>query len=790
MSTEIQTFAPQTATGTLTVSVPFPYLAQSHVKLYINGVEDTAFQWISDGAIVPSLAVVAGDTVVVKRVTPRAALITELPTTGTLKGSDLNEQSLQAVYVATEAADGLREGLALDEATETYWEAAPQGVNRLMKNVLDPVNAQDAVTKGWYDAEVTTQTGAAATSAGTAATQAAAASSSASSAVASAASATASATTASAQASAAIASAASASTSETTASDALTWAENWAIRAEDSLIPVSMGSDGTEYSSYHYAQKASDSAAAAAVDEALAAAVSLAAARNRATQIIPYGETDCWAFNFKTCTFTCIDGSGTTGYSTGRGLPNQIDVHLKQWWDDNWGIGDANHDTFCREPGRDGMWAAPAAGIYGVAHVFDPETTYPIGMLSAGDDVNDVALETPSPARPGDTIYGWTRNSCTYTTSHGTQAPFVFANQNPVELTIASTTGGVHYIDSQWERAASGDVPAAKKTMKVCLKYSDDGTAQRYVKCSATNVDGTWWMVIDLLTMTVTADSGNWDSAATIWNLASFPGATMFIREFTTSTASATANNAFEIYFSEDSSGTTTYNGDGASKFYIGYAAIEQTTNYLPLTQGNVVSGSGNRGTIAEFNIVGGLDQNLPGFQAAYNHWNTQYTEAYHFNEWQGDVNGGGTKQMVHMLPYVGGQEVFRWWIDDTTKEIQCYYVGTTGGGSGDTYGTGITCQVAGRDNNGRGTRLQMATVQNGWGNMTVYVKINDGATQTATIDLSDSLATPATETTDFYTGIYLNSNDTTRSFAGINVMAMRFSRPFGADEVANLFVL
>src|SRR5210317_1861142 len=86
-------------------TVSFTYLKKTHVKLYINGVEDTTFTWITDSSIAATSTPGAGVTVLIQRVTPRNALDTTIPASGTFRGADLNNQATQALYVADEAYD-------------------------------------------------------------------------------------------------------------------------------------------------------------------------------------------------------------------------------------------------------------------------------------------------------------------------------------------------------------------------------------------------------------------------------------------------------------------------------------------------------------------------------------------------------------------------------------------------------------------------------------------------------------------------------------------------------------
>lgn len=93
------------ATGTgspQNLSVP-PYLLQSHITVFVDGVPTTAFQWLNSNTI--SITAPANRLVRVVRRTSPEALLTQFPDGQSLPGDTLELDSKQAFYLAQEAYD-------------------------------------------------------------------------------------------------------------------------------------------------------------------------------------------------------------------------------------------------------------------------------------------------------------------------------------------------------------------------------------------------------------------------------------------------------------------------------------------------------------------------------------------------------------------------------------------------------------------------------------------------------------------------------------------------------------
>jgi hypothetical protein len=165
MANTINTYAGDGTTNTWTVG--FNYLNKPHVKLYIDGVEDETFTWITDSTIAATSVPADGAVVTVQRETPRDALVTSIAVSGTLRGNDVNRIGLQALYVAEEGYDALTSVMNEDLA-DGKWDAQ----SKVIKDLGAPTNPNDAARY----VDVTTIAGSAAAAAASASAASASAS--------------------------------------------------------------------------------------------------------------------------------------------------------------------------------------------------------------------------------------------------------------------------------------------------------------------------------------------------------------------------------------------------------------------------------------------------------------------------------------------------------------------------------------------------------------------------------------------------------------------------------------
>jgi len=121
--------------------IPFPYISQSHIKVYVNGVEQS-FIWVNSTRIMFSSAPANGALVLIRRETSPGSRLVDFSNRALIKEADLDKANTQMLYLAQEALD---KQLFLDN--DNHFNAQ----NKRIKNVADPVDAKDVVTKGWME---------------------------------------------------------------------------------------------------------------------------------------------------------------------------------------------------------------------------------------------------------------------------------------------------------------------------------------------------------------------------------------------------------------------------------------------------------------------------------------------------------------------------------------------------------------------------------------------------------------------------------------------------------------
>jgi len=131
--------------STTTFSVPFDYTAQADIKVFVDGVEDTSFTFNSASVIQTSTIPTASAVVRVERNTDLDARAVDFASGSVLTEEDLDNSNIQVFFAAQEAIDTAES--ALIQTPDGKWDAQ----SRVIKNVTNPTNAQDAVTKNYLE---------------------------------------------------------------------------------------------------------------------------------------------------------------------------------------------------------------------------------------------------------------------------------------------------------------------------------------------------------------------------------------------------------------------------------------------------------------------------------------------------------------------------------------------------------------------------------------------------------------------------------------------------------------
>ena len=139
-----------TATAAQTdFTITYPYILSTHIEVYKDGVETSAFTLPNATTVRLDSGATAGATVVILRNSSQLSRLVDY-TAGPLVETDLDNDSLQAFYMVQESID--QAALSLGKDAAELWDA----LNTRIINVADPTAAQDAATKVYTDAAITT----------------------------------------------------------------------------------------------------------------------------------------------------------------------------------------------------------------------------------------------------------------------------------------------------------------------------------------------------------------------------------------------------------------------------------------------------------------------------------------------------------------------------------------------------------------------------------------------------------------------------------------------------------
>ena len=95
-----------TANGSTTqFDLTFNYIEQSHVKVYIDNVQDNSFTWVNASRIQTSSTPSTGAIIKIDRDTPTTSRLVDFQDGSVLSETDLDKSANQNFYVAQEIVD-------------------------------------------------------------------------------------------------------------------------------------------------------------------------------------------------------------------------------------------------------------------------------------------------------------------------------------------------------------------------------------------------------------------------------------------------------------------------------------------------------------------------------------------------------------------------------------------------------------------------------------------------------------------------------------------------------------
>ena len=125
-------------------SIPFSFLDPTHIKAFIDNVETTLFS-ISTSTLTFNSAPANGAVIKISRDTPINARLVDFTDGSVLTEADLDKSADQNFFIAQETADDQENNMRIDNDDKFNAQS------KVIKNVADPTNLQDATTKNYLE---------------------------------------------------------------------------------------------------------------------------------------------------------------------------------------------------------------------------------------------------------------------------------------------------------------------------------------------------------------------------------------------------------------------------------------------------------------------------------------------------------------------------------------------------------------------------------------------------------------------------------------------------------------
>jgi hypothetical protein len=124
----------------------FPYLAKDHVKVFVDGNLETDWTFFAADTIRFITAPANGAVILITRQTSPNVRLVDYSVASSLNEEDLDNDSLQAFYLAQEAIDASREPLTVSDVDGQF-----DGRGLQIKNVAQPTDPDDVVVLSYLD---------------------------------------------------------------------------------------------------------------------------------------------------------------------------------------------------------------------------------------------------------------------------------------------------------------------------------------------------------------------------------------------------------------------------------------------------------------------------------------------------------------------------------------------------------------------------------------------------------------------------------------------------------------
>ena len=145
-----------TFSGNSDFQVPFPFISEAHLNVYLAGSTTASNQWtlVNGNTVQVTAPLVNGDSVFIERVTPISSALVDFTSNTSIRERELDTAFNQILFALqeldVEATAGLRKN-----GPGTAWD----GENLPITSIISPTNPSDAATKGYVDTAILAGTG-------------------------------------------------------------------------------------------------------------------------------------------------------------------------------------------------------------------------------------------------------------------------------------------------------------------------------------------------------------------------------------------------------------------------------------------------------------------------------------------------------------------------------------------------------------------------------------------------------------------------------------------------------